>query len=80
MRTDLATNDDYCYSLTCFLLKDWDKFANEIRLREGLIRQEIDIEDLALVEEPHAQSHTGNGYGATETHNGEDNFFDAVSD
>jgi hypothetical protein len=37
--------------MVCFLLKDWDKLANEIRLREGVIRQEIDIEELALVEE-----------------------------
>jgi MATE family multidrug resistance protein len=66
--------------IVTFLLKDWDKLANEIRLREGIIRHEIDIEELALVEETRTTPTTANRYGATETHNGADKFFDAVSD
>jgi hypothetical protein len=56
-----------------FLLKDWDKLANEILKREGIIRHEIDIEE--------ARTHsTGSGYGATGRHNGADKLYDAVSD
>jgi hypothetical protein len=65
--------------IVTFLLKDWDKLANEIRLREGIIRHEIDIEELALVEETRTTPTTANRYGATETHNGADKFFDAAS-
>jgi hypothetical protein len=67
--------------VVAFFLKDWDKLAHEIRVREGIVRQDSDIEGLVLVEETHAHT-TGNGYsyGATEPHNGADKFFDAVSD
>lgn len=73
--------------MVAFLLKDWDKLADEIRLREGATRR--DFEGLALEETHNDHDHEcpadPNGYGATYTHhdnNGYDDketFFDAFS-
>jgi hypothetical protein len=40
--------------VVAFLLKDWDKLAHEIRLREDIVRHDSDIEAVVLVEETHA--------------------------